>query len=240
VIHTLLTIVLGPVLLIQGWRTSRRVPLLPEPSGPRRGTSGEGPLLRLLIVGDSAGAGVGAEHQDDALLGQLVQRLAHHYRVEWRLEAETGATTASTIERLEAFEPFKADVVLTSLGVNDVTHRVGKRTWRRQQREVRDLVRSRFGAAHLIVGGLPPVHLFPALPQPLRWYLGRRCTEFDRDLQRQLPSEHDADYVDARWSTDRSLMASDGFHPGPGVYAEWARRAATLIEQRREIGRRTI
>ncbi|RMD81354.1 MAG: SGNH/GDSL hydrolase family protein, partial [Candidatus Dadabacteria bacterium] len=62
----LATITLGPLLLWQGWRVRLNVPRLPEAPGPRQGRAGKGPLLRLLIVGDSAAAGVGAAHQDEA------------------------------------------------------------------------------------------------------------------------------------------------------------------------------
>ena len=37
--------------------TRRRTPKLPEAAGPRSGTSGQGPPLQVLILGDSAAAG---------------------------------------------------------------------------------------------------------------------------------------------------------------------------------------
>jgi hypothetical protein len=95
--HALATIVLGPVLLAQGRHVRRTVRLLPEPEGLREGDSGSGPLLRLLIAGDSAAAGVGAPTQDDALSGHLVSSLAGCLRVQWKLFAYTGATTADLI-----------------------------------------------------------------------------------------------------------------------------------------------
>ena len=88
---------LGPVLLAQGRRVRRETPVLPEPAGPREGATGEGAPLRVLVVGDSAGAGVGAASQDEALTGRIVAGLADRFRVEWRLVARTGATTASTL-----------------------------------------------------------------------------------------------------------------------------------------------
>ncbi|MEM8598518.1 MAG: SGNH/GDSL hydrolase family protein, partial [Bacteroidota bacterium] len=65
---TLSKILLGPVLLAQGKRVRRVALKLPEPPGDRESTVGNGPPLRLLVVGDSSAAGVGAETQDDALL----------------------------------------------------------------------------------------------------------------------------------------------------------------------------
>lgn len=66
---------LGPLLWLQA-RHVRRVTLrMPEPPGLRAGTAGGGPLIRLLVAGDSGAAGVGAPTQDQALCGQLVRRL---------------------------------------------------------------------------------------------------------------------------------------------------------------------
>ncbi len=77
--HLAATIALGPLLLLQGRHVRRVTPVLPEPPGPRQGRSGAGPALRLLILGDSAAAGVGASTQGEALSGQLVQTLARRF-----------------------------------------------------------------------------------------------------------------------------------------------------------------
>jgi lysophospholipase L1-like esterase len=192
--------------------------------------TGAGPELRILVAGDSAAAGVGAPTQEEALTGRLVQRLAPRYTVRWRLEARTGATTAETIRRLQGLTGEVFDVLVTSLGVNDVTRRVGRAEWLDQQRALRDLARRSLGVRYMVISGLPPVHAFPALPQPLRWYLGSEATRFTRTLEADVAPEPAADYLDLRFATDPALMASDRFHPGPDIYAEWAARAAALIE----------
>lgn len=60
---------LMPVLLGQALYVRFRVAKLAEPVGVRRGVVGDGPQLRLLILGDSSALGVGVLHQDLALLG---------------------------------------------------------------------------------------------------------------------------------------------------------------------------
>ena len=224
--HLLATILLGPVLLWQGKAVRRQVPLLPEPPGERHGRRGGGPLLRLLVVGDSAAAGVGASHQDEALLGRLVQDLEPHVTVEWTLCARTGATTVSTLERLARLEGGPFDVAVVSLGVNDITAGLGLGAWLERQATLRRVLREDHGVSGLVVSGLPPVQRFPALPQPLRWYLGARAREFDRALRRAVADEPDVAFVGLDVTEDPAAMASDGFHPGPPVYREWGRRAA--------------
>lgn len=231
-IDQLLGLALAPVLYAQGRAVRRRIPRLPEPTGARAGKTGRGIPLRLLIAGDSAAAGVGAESQAEALSGQLVLALNDHFRLDWRLEAGTGATTRQTIARLRSLvsaDESGFDVLVTSLGVNDLTRHVGEGAWLESQRELRRLAREELGVRLLVIAGLPPIDRFPALPHPLRWYLGRRAIRFTSRLRADLACEPSAHLLDLRLALDPQLMAPDGFHPGPRIYAEWARRVADII-----------
>lgn len=220
---------LGPLLLVQGRGVRRRVPVLPEPPGGRQGEAGEGAPLRLLVLGDSAAAGMGAATQDEALAGRIVAALRERFRVEWRLVARTGATTASTMRHLQRIDPFATDVVVTSLGVNDVTGDVGAGDFLALQKKLHALLRERFGARLVLASGVPPMDCFPALPQPLRWYLGARARELDRALAGSLPDGQGAEYLPFTGELDRAHMAADGFHPGPAVYSAWGAAAAARI-----------
>ena len=233
--HVVATIALGPVLLAQGRRVRRTVPVLPEPDGPREGEAGSGKPLRLLILGDSAAAGVGTRTQDDALSGQLAVSLAPTFRLRWKLLAFTGATTTDMLDHLQGLPAEAFDVVVTSLGVNDVTGRVSLAAWRRAQQELIGVLQARFGARHILLSGLPPMHRFPALPQPLRWYVGSRARDFNRALASVAASRPGCEFLAlGHEMMDVSAMAGDGFHPGPPIYALWAREATRRIVQRME------
>ena len=227
-----LTVLLGPILYVEGWYVRRTVPKLPEPPGERSGTSGRGPELKLLIAGDSSAAGVGAEHQNEALVGNVVDALSGDYRVRWNVQASSGHKTADTLTRLTGLAPQAFDVAVTSLGVNDALSLVSVRQWRARQAELRRLLRDKFAVKTLIVSGLPPVHGFPALPQPLRWHAGWRASVFDRVLAADVAADGDAEFVSVRFSEDLTKIARDGFHPGPAVYAEWAARIVAAIRRR--------
>ena len=69
---------LGPLLLPQSRWLKRNALRLPEAAGPREGGVGAGgPLLRLLVVGDSSAAGVGVADQAQALALPLARCLAN-------------------------------------------------------------------------------------------------------------------------------------------------------------------
>lgn len=220
---------LAPLLLLQGLRVRRTVPQLPEPPGERAGQAGNGDLLRLLVVGDSSAAGVGAPTQSQALIGHLSTATAMERPLRWRLEAKAGATTASTLKCLSEIEPEQFDLAVSVLGVNDVTSPTSVRVWLDNQARLRGLLRQRFGVKRIVVCGLPPMGEFPALPQPLRWYLGSKAKRFDAEIGRAVSAEENAHYFPLDFARDVALMAEDGFHPGPGAYADWGRRLAARV-----------
>ncbi|MCF8199176.1 MAG: SGNH/GDSL hydrolase family protein [Sulfuritalea sp.] len=228
--HFVATLALAPILLVQGRRVRRRMPLLPEPAGVREGAQGSGPRLRLLLIGDSAAAGVGARTQEEALTGQLVAALKTSHQLHWTLAAFTGATTMDMLAHLERMEASEFDVVVTSLGVNDVTGRVPMGQWRHQQRRLVDVLENKFGAGHILLSGLPPMHRFPALPQPLRWYVGRRARDFDVALNTLADQNPRCEFIQLSYAMmEPQAMAADGFHPGPAIYASWAAEVAHRI-----------
>lgn len=229
--HLLATAGLGPLLVLQGLHVRRVTPRLPEPPGPRSGRSGAGAPLRLLVAGDSAAAGVGAGSQDDALAGRLVAELSTRRALEWWLEAKAGYTTADAHEHLAGLPENHFDVVVLSLGVNDVTGGIGRTRWLARQVALADLLQARFAPRALLFTALPPMHLFPALPQPLRWYLGARARDFNAALARWLPDRPGCHLVTPDFQADPAQIASDGFHPGPSAYAAWAARVAGDIDR---------
>ena len=102
---------LGPVLLAQAARLRRTAPELPEPGGHRRGLAGRGrTALRLLVVGDSSAAGVGARSQREALAQPLAHTLARRLNgsVRWQLVAESGLTSDGVLQRLMRERPAAA------------------------------------------------------------------------------------------------------------------------------------
>ncbi|MDX8351515.1 SGNH/GDSL hydrolase family protein [Cognatiyoonia sp. IB215182] len=211
-----------PVLLLQAIYLRMTVLRLPEPEGPRAGRTGQGPVLRLAILGDSSAAGVGVADQKDALLGQVIHRLLSRFTVDYRLLAATGSRTGDVLGWLQDMSEFDADVVVVALGVNDVTKGVSLRRWLRQQSALLDRLVHDFGVKYVIVSGLPPMHDFPLLPQPLRWVLGRQAARFDKALHAMVAGRPDATSITIDMRLDRDNMSEDGFHPGPLVYAAWA------------------
>ena len=233
----LLKLALGPLLLWQG-RQVRSVALkLPEAVGPRQGVAGRGvPQLRLLVVGDSSAAGVGVDHQQQALAAPLAAALSEQLGVAvgWQLLATTGHTAANAVQALQdATELQAADVMVTALGVNDAVAQVRPATFLRQLDALHTQARQRAGVRYTMHSGLPPVSQFPLLPQPLRAMLGRDARRLDQALSRHVVGRADRAYaplpVPPEGANVADWIAVDGFHPGPLAYRAWAQALAARL-----------
>ncbi len=225
------TLALAPLLVVQGWYVKRVTPRLPEAEGARQGVTGQGKRLRLLVVGDSAAAGVGAVHQREALVGQLTAELATQCEVSWLLIAKTGFTTADLLAHLAQQRSQHFDVAVVSLGVNDVTRRVATRHWLKQQQELVELLATKFGVQKVLLSGVPPMGHFKALPQPLRWYVGLYAKQFNRQLKKHFDNHAYGYVVSPKARFEPEFLAKDGFHPSPIAYQRWAKVVAKEILQ---------
>ena len=70
---------------------------------------------------------------------------------------------------------------------------------------------------------------FPLLPQPLRWVLGRQAERFDRHLRQSAAGDPALVYVPMDFEMSPDQIATDGYHPGPEIYGEWARVLSQTI-----------
>ena len=228
---------LAPVLLWQGRQVRRNALRLPEAEGPREGVAGTGKVcLRVLIVGDSSAAGVGAKNQTQALAGRLSEALSQRLggAVVWQLIARSGDTTRVSLTALRKLSVHPADVMVTALGLNDVVAQVSPQVWLSRLDKLDRIAIKRAGVKHIVHAGIPPIHSFPLLPNPLRWVLGADALAYNRALSQWVKRWPERWWLPLPFENDQPsdssvLMAEDGFHPGPAIYALWAEQLAGMI-----------
>lgn len=222
--------VLAPLLIAQAKRVRANMPKLPEATGSRTGRVGKGECLKLLVIGDSAAAGVGVSHQDAALGGQIVSHLMDEFHLAWDVIAEAGATTAKVLAWIPAIERQDYDAIVVSLGINDVTAGVTRKQWMRQQQILVQELIARFSTKKIIVSQIPGLENFEVLPQPLRWCLGMQSKRFNT-IAKSTWSDHPVcEFMDLPLVFDQSLMASDNFHPSEDAYRIWGEAFAHCIK----------
>lgn len=229
------TFALIPALVIQGNRVKKNTLRLPEPAGEREGVVGAGKPLSILIVGDSAAAGVGVDHQDEALTGAILNVLKQDFQIRWKLQAKTGDTTSKVIRVLDEIPAEHYDVVVTSVGVNDVTKLMPADVWIKKQAQLYSKIESRFSPVLVIAAGVPPMNMFPALPNPLAWLFGRYAKAMNCELEKFVSKKANMQWIEYDIKQYRALnleMAKDGFHPSKEVYTLWGQEVAAKIRQK--------
>src|SRR5690606_10937431 len=228
------TIALIPALVIQGNRVKKNTLKLPEPQGKRQGRTGIGKKLSLLILGDSAAAGVGVEHQDDALLGAILHELKNDFEIDWKLQAKTGDTSSKVIHALDQIEVQHYDVIVTSVGVNDVTKLIPVEVWIQKQEQLYSKIQQKFSLKLIIAPGVPPMNMFPALPNPLAWLFGQYAKQMNQQLENFVNQQVNMQWIEYDIEKYRAMnlqMAADGFHPSKEVYTLWGQEVAGKIRK---------
>lgn len=223
-----------PLMLPQALWLKRSAPRAAAAEGARQGSEGAtgAPRLRLLALGDSPFEGVGIARIVDTLPVRLAELIAeaHGLRVDWRILAKNGATAGSLREHLlpkiEA-QPF--DLILVSIGVNDVTGlTLGRRFAQALDGLLSDL-RAHSPQAQIVLLGIPPMQAFPLLPQPLRAWLGGRSRRLEA-LGVGTAHRHQALHSPVRVQPAPELFSSDGFHPSELGHARWAEEVHAQLQ----------
>ncbi len=224
-----------PVMLPQAVLLRRRAPRFPSAAGPCEGSVGDGALVRLLAIGDSIVAGVGARLLSKALVGQTAAALAERggLHVQWQAIGQTGMTARRFIDtRLDTLPSQAPDYLIVSLGVNDVTSLSTVSRWQINLRTLFDALSERYPDALIVFAGMPPLGGFPLLPQPLRAWVGMRGKVFDgatAGVAREYDSVH---HVPIEFETTPGAFADDGFHPNEDSYAVYGDELAAAIYRR--------
>jgi lysophospholipase L1-like esterase len=247
-------LVILPVIIIQAIWVRKKTLRLPEPPGARQLKSEPSDSksedkkipFNVLVIGDSAAAGVGVSTQSDALTGKLYQALSHSlgesYAVSVTLHARTGLASSDIIALLKHEQSCQYQVVVVSIGVNDVTRFTTLTKWRNNLRQIHHFLLQKFLCNLVIYSAVPPMHAFPAIPQPLRFVLGQRASLLNRVLASTigiLPFSRllQLNVFDVKGEAIAELMAEDGFHPSSVGYALWAEQIVSLVrkEQKRVV-----
>jgi len=224
-----------PVSAVQGLWLRRKATRLPGAAGTRKGSTGAGDTLRLLAIGDSIIDGVGTAHIEESLPVQFAKALSAETQscVHWCVEGESGFNINDVLGRLESLKDAgQPDLVLISVGVNDVTGLSSTRQWREKMIELMDRLQQQWSGVRVMFAGLPPMSEFPLPPQPLRFTLGIRAATLDRVAAGIIGRYPNVIHVPTRINPREHGFCEDGFHPSAESCTLWARELA-LIESRR-------
>lgn len=216
---------LAPFLYLQGQYTRWKVGRLPDAGGETSGLiEGRRERLRLLAIGESTVAGIGAETHHDALTGQFARHL--HLQtgktIEWHALGESGITIRRTLRELVPRMPGgEFDVIVVALGGNDVFTLNSPQNFRRDMGDLLDELRGRHPGARIFLANVPMVRDFIALPNPLKYVLTQMAKLHHFNAIDLVSALGDVYYFDDVERVERDFF-SDGIHPSVNGYDTWS------------------
>ncbi|MDZ7603746.1 MAG: SGNH/GDSL hydrolase family protein [Hoeflea sp.] len=223
---------LVPVAVIQGAGVRRTAPRLPPPRGVPKGQVGEGPAeIRLLVVGDSSAAGVGAERIEDTLGPQIALRLNQSTGrpVAWRNAGANSATAAQVRDHVVPnIEERDFTHVILLVGTNDAKNFVTKSRFKQGFGGLLYAAHARWPDARIYWSPVIAMKDVPALPRALGFILGLRVAIIN-STGVQLCQERYGAAVDPLAVDGPEGFAVDGFHANALGYGHWAEHVARFI-----------
>lgn len=199
----------------------------PAVSGTFPAPGGRRPI-RLLLLGDSTAAGVGASLTATTLGGRIAAALAaaRGQPVVLASAAVSGArVTDLDAELHEGLRAGQPDVALIVVGANDATHLT--RLQPLQAELTRAIGRLGDAGVRVVVAGCPDLGAARAFPQPLRLIAAARGRAVAA-REKAAARDAGASYVDLGAKTgpafraDPRMLSRDRFHPSDAGYALWA------------------
>ena len=178
---------------------------------------------RVVWLGDSTAAGVGASSAAGALPSQVADGLDG---VSVSVVAVSGARVADVLaDQVPKVAGLHPDLILISVGANDTIHLTGRGTFHQTYEQ---LVRALPAGVPVVLLGVPDMGAIPRFAQPLRAISGWRGRHIDAEV-RQVAASTGAVYADIAGPTGPAFrhdpgryFAADDFHPSDAGYGLWA------------------
>ncbi|MBV1878952.1 MAG: hypothetical protein KUG79_15035 [Pseudomonadales bacterium] len=156
--------------------------------------------------------------------------------VNWSTEADPVAGIADLIKRLPQMDHENVDLVVVSIGLQDVIDLTSVTRWHFDVVTLVGDLKDQFRAPVVLLG-LSDMAQFPGLPQPLRFALGIRAAMLDRALKQAGELAEQVLWVappvvmKGVIRGDADVFAADGFHPGIATIDQWVVNIAKQLKK---------
>jgi lysophospholipase L1-like esterase len=225
----------APFLYLQGQYVRRKIGRLPDAGGEKRGKfAGGAENAKLLVLGESTAAGVGASTHETGLAGQFARFLGAKIgrSVEWQVVGQSGITVKRTIQELVPEIPDeKFDYIMLALCGNEVLSLRSPRAFRRDMRRLIALLKAKNPDATFFITNAPAVRLSPVLPFTIKFILGHLSALHDANA-REFTAEMKQVFYFHQPTTVPDDFFADGLHPSEKGYTVWSKRIIEFFEEK--------
>jgi lysophospholipase L1-like esterase len=225
----------APFLYLQGQYIRRKIGRLPDASGETKGKFLRGSdTAKLLVLGESTAAGVGATTHETGLAGQFARFLGEKIgqSVEWHVVGRSGITVKETIHELVPKIPNeKFDYIMLALCGNEVLKLRSPRTFRRDMRRLIGILKEKHPEATFFITNAPAIRLSPVLPFPIKFILGHLSALHDANAREFTAEMRKVFYFHQPTTVPEGFFA-DGIHPSEFGYTVWSKRMIEFFEEK--------
>ncbi|WP_419908755.1 SGNH/GDSL hydrolase family protein [Hoeflea sp.] len=227
---------LVPVALVEGIKLRARTQRLHPPSGYPFGQVGSGaePAYRILVIGDSSAAGVGADRLEDTVGPQVAGII--HERTGAAVSWCNAGSNSAICEELRDYavpnlERRNYTHIIIAAGTNDTKNFLTARRFKKGFGGLLYALRAKWPQAAIIWSPVIDMRTVPSLSPVLASILEMRARIINRVGGRLCP-ERFATMAPRLQPPDASGFCSDGFHAGASGYRYWAELLATTVLER--------
>ncbi len=182
--------------------------------------------LKILVLGDSTGAGVGASAPEFSLAGLTAQRYADAHIVNVSV---SGARVEDAVKQLSGIKETDFDLVMIHIGGNDAIRFTNNDEFAEDFATL--MTQARDKGQHILVTSTGNIGTVPLFPFGTRWIFARRGNKI-REIMKAEVAQHDSatvrytDLLRERANDPFALepelfYAEDKFHPSDAGYADW-------------------
>ncbi|WP_136660892.1 SGNH/GDSL hydrolase family protein [Nitratireductor sp. XY-223] len=223
-----------PVALVAGLRLRARTTRLHPPHGHPFGRIGDGaePAYRILVIGDSSAAGVGADRVEETV-GPQIASVIHERTgacVAWRSSGSNSAICEELRDHVVPnLEREDYTHIVIAAGTNDAKNFLTARRFKKGFGGLLYALRAKWPKARIVWSPVIDMRTVPSLSPVLAHVLEMRARIINHVGHRLCP-ERFALVAPRLQPPDPSGFSSDGFHAGASGYRYWAELLAdTLI-----------
>ncbi|CAN5660020.1 hypothetical protein BH23PAT2_BH23PAT2_05750 [soil metagenome] len=192
--------------------------------------------LRYVVLGDSTAAGQGADYEDGIAM-RSARHLSRHYRVSLINFSVSGAKVADVVdEQLSKAVQARPDLVLLSVGANDVTSLTNPKNVKNDLGKIIDELIAGSCDVKIVITGAPDMGSIPRFAQPLRYLAGLSTKRLNNKIlplarEKNITIAPIAEETGPVFRQKPELFSEDKFHPDASGYEVWSKTINPALDE---------
>jgi lysophospholipase L1-like esterase len=207
-----------PILYILGKKLKNDIIKLPSRSEYLK-IETDGSKPKLLIIGESTAAGVGASSKETTFASQIFKHTGEKFAItnigENGLKAENLQGLYKKLEG-EIGNSFSKAIIL--IGANDCFKLTSPWKFKRELEIFSLFLIKEKNVENITIPLIPPVHEFPLLPAIMRFFLGWHRNILTAELESLEKSVSQISFDNHKSKTSEVFYSEDGIHPSDYGY----------------------